>query len=37
MAALGVIVPLDIVVEAAVNVIFVKVSPVPNVPLEIVT
>ena len=37
VAALGVIVPLDVVVEAAVKVIFVKVSPVASVPLDNVT
>ena len=37
VAALGVIVPLEIVVEAAVKVILVKVSPVARVPLEMVT
>ena len=37
VAALGVIVPLEIVVEAAVKVILVNVSPLPNVPLERVT
>ena len=37
VAALGVIVPLDVVVDAADKVMLVKVSPVPRLPLDMVT